>query len=169
MSLATLRTLTVLALRTPSAALQVAAKGLRVLADVNQHIAGVLAGGSAAAPPAPHAARPEPASQTPARPPAASGPDDATGPTPAATADAAADVPSLAAQTAPRVIAALDGLSAEALAELHDYESRHRRRTTVLSAIEAAAAPPEQARDDLAIDDVREPDELVYTTSTPRR
>ncbi|MBW3575033.1 MAG: hypothetical protein KY450_09220 [Actinobacteria bacterium] len=43
MSLATLRTLTVLALRTPSAALEVAAKGLRVLADVNQHIAEVLA------------------------------------------------------------------------------------------------------------------------------
>lgn len=81
------------------------------------------------------------------------------------------DVPTLLAQPAPRVIASLASMSALDLADVYEYEARHRRRPAVLAAVEAAAAPPPAARtpDPLPADDVRVPDELVYSTQTPRR
>ena len=82
------------------------------------------------------------------------------------------DVARLAAQTAPEILAALDGLGDVELSDLYEYESKHRRRRKVLDAITAAAAPPAEAAGPADIDlteDVRQPDELVYTTQTPRR
>lgn len=147
----------------PATALKTAAQALRMLAAVNDALAERLSGSveherpsqPEAAAPAPRATRqPEPA------PPAAQ-PD---------TADSAIDLATLATRPAPEVIAALDGLSTTQLADLYELESRRRRRRSVLAAIDAAAAPPAEARDDvLALDDVREPDVLVFSTSTPRR
>lgn len=178
-------------LRAPAAALDIAAKALRVLADVNDHLATALVSAPAEPIPTPQPVRDNTAPPTArvdigvaaaTRPSAAASPlapqTATTTGSDAPVADAPAartpdldttGVAALAAQTAPRVIAALDGLSAEDLAELYEYESGHRRRATVLRAVEAAAAPPVEARadDDILLDDVREPDVLVYSTSTP--
>ena len=78
------------------------------------------------------------------------------------------DVARLASMTAPQVVAALDGLGSTELAELYEHEAKHRRRRSVLQAIETAAAPP-QAGPPGDETDVRTPDELVYSTQTPRR
>lgn len=61
----------------------------------------------------------------------------------------------LANRPAQTVVKAVADLSTEELGELYDYESTHRKRSTVLSAIERAAAPDTP------------PDDLVYSTETP--
>lgn len=171
-------------LRVPAAALDIAAKTLRVLADVNDQIATSLVATEAReeqaradapaptvpTPPATHIATAQAAVSTPTAAAVSVAPLTDTTEQPADTADLGTpDLAALAALPAPRVIAALESMSTEDLAELHTYESSHRRRATVLRAIEAAAAPPVQAGDDIDLDDVRQPDELVYTTSTPSR
>ena len=61
----------------------------------------------------------------------------------------------LANRPAQTVVKAVANLSTEELGELFDYESTHRKRATVLSAIERAAAPDSP------------PDDLAYSTETP--
>ena len=165
MRLLSLLSLPGLALRTPGMALRAAASALRVLASVNEQLAEALTTSEDMSAPTPApAATPDvsgPAAPAPVAPAPLTFADPAIEP-------ASFDVKVLAAQTAPAVIAALDTLSTEDLAELYEHESNHRRRRTVLSAIEKAAAPPPEARDEIVLDDdVREPDVLVYSTSTP--
>lgn len=155
MSLGTLLTL-------PSLALQTTAKALRLLAFANEVIADRLA-----TPPAASSSE----GDTPPRRPA---PAPSPAPAPAAAADASPpaprDIATLAALPAPALVGALDDLSLTELADLFDHESKYRRRRTVLSAIETALAPPAAAAsDDVAVDEVRVPDELVYSTATPTR
>ena len=197
MRVVSLLSLPALALRAPAVALRTAAKALRLLADVNEQLADTLRSDAPDAGGTPDFAEPSRQSPTltpvpdfqpgPAvdeRPTAAktgqtisvapSQPAPAETAGTVGTASAAApgfDVAALAAQTAPQIIAAVDTLGTVELAELYEYESHHRRRRTVLQAIDAAAAPPADARDDDIVldDDVREPDELVYSTETPRR
>lgn len=143
----------------PSLALQTSAKALRLMATVNEIVAARLSSPSAPSPvPVPRPATPQP---SPAR---------ATD-TPAASEPRAEprDIPALAALPAPAVVKAIDELSLTDLGDLYDHESAHRRRRTVLAAIDAAMAPPAGAASDDLLDDVRQPDELVYTTATPRR
>lgn len=156
MILGSLRTL-------PTLALTTAARTLRLLASVNEAIADRLnpdSGSAGTDKPTPTRARPAAAPQ-PARP---SGPA-VTSPPPTV------DIATLASRNAPEVIAAIEGLSTTELGELYDHESGHRRRRTVLAAIEAASVPPAPADepDDLPELDVRVADELVYSTATPRR
>lgn len=61
----------------------------------------------------------------------------------------------LANRPAQTVVKAVANLSTEELGELFEYESTHRKRATVLSAIERAAAPDSP------------PDDLAYSTETP--
>lgn len=147
----------------PAVALRTTAVALRVFAATGHRLADLISPDSDAAtvtdaPPRSAATRP-----TPQRPAA----------DPQASQSARVDLESLAARPAPEVISALDTLSAEELADLYEHESKHRRRRQVLDAITAATAPPLSAADtgeDLSLlDDAREPDELVYTTQTPRR
>lgn len=147
----------------PSLALQTTAKALRLLAFANEMLADRLA-----TPPV--GSSPDADSTPPRRP--APAPASAATPAPAtdATATAPRDIPTLATLPAADVIRALDDLSMTELGDLFEHESSHRRRRTVLRAIEAALAPPPAAvSDDVALDDVREPDELVYSTTTPSR
>ena len=147
----------------PSLALQTSAKALRLLAFANEVLAARFAVPSE--PPQTERAAPAP---RPLPVPAAPAPVRVA-PAPAvAAATDATDIPALAGEPTPAVLKALDGLSLTALDELYAYESKHRRRSTVLAGIEAALAPPPAAADeDALLDDVRVPDELVYTTSTP--
>jgi hypothetical protein len=97
---------------------------------------------------------------------------EAASPQPTSAEPAVPTPQAIAARTAPEVIAALDDLSAVELGDLYEHESKHRRRRSVLDAITAAAAPPTSAAsldDAELLDDVREPDVLVYSTSTPTR
>ena len=149
----------------PSLALQTTAKALRVLAFANEMLAERLA----SSPPSPDS----PVDSTPPRrpvpaPPSAAPVTPAPAPAPGVTA-APRDPATLAALAAPAVIDVLDDLSTAELADLFDHESAHRRRRTVLRAIEAALAPPPSAVTDDDLDDVRVPDELVYSTVTPGR
>lgn len=153
----------------PSLALQTSAKALRLLAFANEAIAARLAE------PEPRAEaprfRPTPV-PTPAAAPTAPARASAAGDADAGDVDAAdipRDIPTLAALPAPAVSSAVESLTLAELDDLYAYESSHRRRRAVLAAVEAALAPPAHATDDDLLDDVREPDELVYTTSTPRR
>lgn len=164
MILGTLRSLPVLALTT-------AAKTLRLLATINETIAQRLDTPSPAPPSQTQARTPHagPARAAPVAAPAAA---DIPGTAAAETAaKAAADIPALAARTVPEVLAGLDALSTTELGELYSYESSHRRRRSVLRAVEAASAPPQLAGepDDLPPLDVRVDDELVYSTATPPR
>jgi len=61
----------------------------------------------------------------------------------------------LANRPAQTVVKAVANLSTEELGELFEYESTHRKRATVLAAIERAAAPDPP------------PDDLAYSTETP--
>lgn len=61
----------------------------------------------------------------------------------------------LANRPAQTVVKAVADLSTEELGELFEYESTHRKRSTVLSAIERAAAPDPP------------PEDLAYSTETP--
>ena len=147
----------------PRLALSTSATALRLLAAVNEALAERITGATGAYrdPVAPAPAQPVSPSVTPAAAPA----PDVDLATPESV-----DLSELVARKAPQVIAALDGLSTTELADLHELESRRRRRTSVLAAIQAAAAPPGESREDeVLLDDVREPDVLVYSTSTPRR
>ena len=168
MSLLSLRSLPSLALRVPSATLSAAATALRLLADVNRQLATTLKGRAPSEPP--RSTTPTLSVVASEANEAAKADADVAGAVEAVETEtgAPADIATLAALPAPRLLAALDSLSTQDLADLYDHESRHRRRQQVLAAIEVAAAPPEQARDDIVLDDVRVPDEVVYTTSTPR-
>jgi hypothetical protein len=82
------------------------------------------------------------------------------------------DLTDLAKRPAQEVLAALTGLSDEELGELYEIERTGRHRRQVLDAIDATARP--QASDPRVVAalvadelDVREPDELVYSTETP--
>jgi hypothetical protein len=79
------------------------------------------------------------------------------------------DIATLAAKPAPQVVAAIDTLSTTELGDLYIYEAGHRRRRTVLAALESATAPPAPQDDDLPPLDVRVPDELVYSTVGAKR
>lgn len=153
MSLGPLMTLPRLALRTT-------AKALRLLASAHEALADAVS------------PTPSSDSDSPPPPPAATSDSPAeTAPQDEARDSSPPDVATLASRTAPEVIAALDGLSDAELADLHDYESRHRRRRSVLDAVAEAAAPPVDVRDAgdlIELDDPRQPDELVYSTQTPR-
>ena len=145
----------------PGLALKTAAKALRALAAVNEALADRIAGG---------VEQQVSQDQAPAAPSAEEPTSTSVASQPVSPAGAELDVTALAALPAPRVIAALDRLSTIELADLYELESRRRRRRTVLTAIEAAAAPPVEARDEIDLtDDVRQPDELVHSTSTPTR
>lgn len=154
----------------PSLALQTSAKALRMLALANEVLAARLA-------PPPDSGQNEVTGPTFHAPPSTGSAASAAADDTAAEATAAVpaeelprDIPTLAGLPAPAVVDALDGLSLAQLDELYDYESNHRRRRTVLTAIEVALAPPRAAEDDdVLLDDVRVPDELVYSTVTPRR
>lgn len=146
----------------PRLALSTSATALRLLAAVNEALAERITGATSAYgdPVTPVPPRQTAPKAAPAAPTA-----DVEPPTPDPV-----DIAELVARNAPQVIAALDGLSTTELADLYELESRRRRRTSVLAAIEAAAAPPPDSRDDeVLLDDVREPDVLVHSTSTPRR
>lgn len=144
----------------PAAALRTTAFALRLFASTGRRLADALS------PDSPSPTLSDTAPQRPAARPQTTSPD-------AAPVDPVRlDLPALAARPAPEVIAALERLGTLELADLYDYESKHRRRRAVLDAIEAATAPPASATDtdeDLSLDDVRVPDELVYSTQTPRR
>lgn len=145
----------------PRLALSTSATALRLLAAVNEALAERITGATATYrdPVAPAPPREAPPKAAPAAPTA-----DVEPATPESV-----DISELVTRNAPQVIAALDGLSTTELADLYELESRRRRRTSVLAAIEAAAAPPADSRDEVLLDDVREPDVLVHSTSTPRR
>ena len=158
----------------PRLALSATTKALRLLADAGETLASTLA----PSPSQTHDERATPTASAPATSPAAPPPaEPAAARVPTAAEITAGtvtlpDVPTIAAWPAPQVVAAAAQLSTVQLSELHEYESRHRRRRTVLDAIEAAVLPPPAAADpaDLELlDEVRVPDELVYTTQTPRR
>lgn len=145
----------------PAAALRTTAFALRLFASTGRRLADALS------PDDPTPTLSEAAPQRPAARP------QAAAPAPAPADSVRLDLAALAARTAPEVIAALGSLGTLELADLYDYESKHRRRRAVLDAIEAATAPPASATDThedaSLLDDVRVPDELVYTTQTPRR
>lgn len=194
MKLVSLLSLPTLALRAPELALRTAATALGVLAKVNEQLAETLTANGdtpaqagddqllrpalSAVPDAPPSA--PPAAPAPLPPPVSEVVEATAGSTATPReADAPQDVTvapgaaALAAKTVPQVLTALDSLSDVELADLYEYESRHRRRRTILQAIEAAAAPPPDAAatdaDEIILDDdLREPDELVYSTETPR-
>ena len=147
----------------PAAAFQTTASVLKIAASIGERLAAVIKPeGDVSTPQTAPATGPAPAPIVPA----AQAPNDAVAATPGPV-----DIAALASRTQPEIVAALDGLSALDLADLYDHESRHRRRPGVLSAVEAAAAPPIDVRtpDPLPLDEVRIPDELVYSTQTPRR
>jgi hypothetical protein len=137
----------------PAAALRTTAAALRVLASTGQRLADLLSPGT----PAPQPTAQPNAVRAPVSPPPAD--------------PARLDLAGLAARPAPQVIAVLETLGTAELADLYEHESKHRRRRTVLDAITAATAPPQTGSEaDLSgVDDVRVPDELVYSTQTPRR
>ena len=147
----------------PSLALETSAKALRFLAFTNEVLAARFA-----APAAPQSIdRPVPAPRPASAASTAAASQAETAPAPE---DIPRDIPTLADRTAPDIVTALDSLGMAELADLYDYESKNRRRRSVLSAIDAALAPPATAAsDEELIDEVRVPDELVYSTSTPRR
>ena len=145
----------------PRLALSTSATALRLLAAVNEALAERITGATGAYrdPIAPAPAR----SRNPA-PPAVPAPAEKSAPS------QPVDLAELVRRNAPQVIAAVDGLSTAELADLYDLESRGRRRTSVLAAIEAAAAPPAEAGNvEVLLDDVREPDVLVYSTASAKR
>lgn len=158
----------------PSLALTAAATTLRLLATINETIAQRINPDTT-----PAAAVPEDvAPSAPAQPavPVEQQPTaqklaaavSAPAPQPDFEAPDIFDVASLAAQPAPRVIAAIDTLSTAELGDLYIYEAGHRRRRTVLSALESASTPAvREDEDGLPPLDVRVPDELVYSTTTP--
>jgi hypothetical protein len=140
----------------PTAALRTTAAALRLLASTGQRLADLLAPDAPAPQPAPPPAHPA-SQRTPATPPPAD--------------PAHVDLAGLAARPTPQVIAALETLGTVELGDLYEHESKHRRRRAVLDAITAATAPPQTgSQADLpGLDDVRVPDELVYSTQTPQR
>ena len=147
----------------PAAALRTTAAVLRLAAGTGRRIADLISPDSDTPTQRDVAAAP-----APVRPAVAAAP----APVPAPTDPARFDAAELAARTAPSVIAALESLGTVELADLYEYESQHRRRPEVLDAITAATAPPPSATDDVdlsLLDDVRVPDELVYSTQTPQR
>ena len=152
-------------LAVPATLLRHSAAAMKLAATFSERLAGAIKGDTLG-PSAPAAPAPQPGNAGPATPAPPAAVRDEPG-TPAAALDVAA----LISRPAPEVLAALDGLSALELADLYDQESRSRRRRAVLDAIQAAAAPPAAAAtpDPLPVDDVRVPDELVYSTQTPRR
>lgn len=145
----------------PAAALRTTAAALRLLAGTGQRLADVLSPDGQI--PTPRTAPPAAPARRAESPPAAAGEVDPVH----------LDLPGLAARPAPEVIAALDGLGTTELGDLYEYERKHRRRRSVLDAIAAAAAPPASGADtdeDLSLlADVREPDELVYSTGAAQR
>ena len=144
----------------PAVALRTTATALRLFAGTGQRLADLISPNGEAAP------EPSPLRATRATP--ASSPVVA----PAPVDPVRLDLAGLAARPAPEVVAALDTLGTTELADLYTYESKHRRRPAVLDAITAATAPPPAATDDedlSLLDDVRVPDELVYSTQTPPR
>ena len=146
----------------PSFALETSAKALRLLAYANELLAAKVASAAQS--------RGEAQSNVdePSQPAAARVAAVAAPPGDTAGDELPRDIATLAGYPAPTVVRAIDTLSSPELADLYDYESNHRRRRTVLQAIEAALAPPAATDDDL-LDDVRVPDEVVYSTQTPRR
>jgi hypothetical protein len=66
----------------------------------------------------------------------------------------------LAEQNVAAVVRGIQDLSTEELGELFDYESAHRKRRTVLQAIERAAAPPPEEQ-------TAPPSDEQTVTSTP--
>lgn len=148
----------------PSLALETSAKALRLLAYANEVLAAKMTSASETAeddavsldlP----SVIPSERTAAPAITGAATDAEDLPG-----------DIPTLADLPAPTVVRAVETLSSPELADLYDHESKHRRRRTVLEAIEAALAPPaSSAAEDELLEDVRVPDELVYSTQTPRR
>ena len=160
----------------PSFALETSAKALRLLAYANELLAAKVAsaaqasadarsGGAAQA--TTNGQRRDVSTPAPAAPAAEA---EVSASSPSATAEELPrDIATLAGLPAPTVVRAIDTLSSPELADLYDHESNHRRRRTVLHAIEAALAPPATATDDDLLDDVRVPDEVVYSTQTPRR
>jgi len=152
-------------LAVPASVLRHSAAALKLAATLSERLAGAITGDTAASP-APAPTAPEPVNARPMTPPAPPVVRDEPG-----TDAPPLDVVALISRPAPEVISALDGLSTLELADLYDQESRTRRRRAVLDAIQAAAAPPAAAAtpEPLPVDDVRVPDELVYSTQTPRR
>lgn len=154
----------------PSLALETSAKALRLLAYANELIATKVA-----SPAAPKADDQDGRNDAPSLAPPPVIPSERRAATAASPSAADAeplprDIPTLAGLPAATLVRAVDTLSSAELADLYDYESKHRRRSTVLQAIEAALAPAASAgADDDLLDDVRVPDELVYSTQTPRR
>lgn len=152
-------------LAVPASVLRTSATALKLAANLGERLAGAIKGdagnGTTDATPSP-----APRQDRPAHVPAPAAVREEPG-TPAAPLNVAA----LTSRPTPEVIAALDDLSATELADLYDRESRSRRRRAVLDAIQAAAAPPANAATPppLPEDEVRVPDELVYSTQTPRR
>jgi hypothetical protein len=141
-----------LLLMLPAAALRTTARMLRALADTGEIVAMVINPAGARRG---RAAQEEAPAPLP-RPVVVQPPLEVTEPT---------DVTAIVSLTAPRAIAALEGLSTTQLGELYDLESSQRRRSTVLQAIERALEPPADA---LALDDDGGPaTELVYSTQTP--
>lgn len=148
----------------PAAALRTTAFALRLFASTGQRLADILS---------PTDATPTLSDVPPQRAEPPTPPREAAAPLPAPVDPLRLDLAGLTARPAPEVIAALDSLGTMELADLYDHESKGRRRRAVLDAIEAATAPPASATDadaDLSLlDDVREPDVLVYSTQTPGR
>lgn len=150
----------------PRLALSTSATALRLLAAVNEALAERITGATGAYRDPVSSTAPRSAQQ-PSRTLASAATTAQAEP----AASESVDISELVTRNAPQVIAALAGLSSTELADLYELESRRRRRTTVLAAIEAAAAPPPYTRDDevLLVDDVREPDVLVYSTASAKR
>lgn len=77
-----------------------------------------------------------------AQPPLLSGTEDTLGVEDGHVRRPESSAADLAAQPSAAVLQAIGGLSTDELSALFDYEQTHRRRKTVLTAIEAALTPP---------------------------